>query len=89
MKILKCHICKSVPLIIKEPYVTVDGKKKCEYSLECPLCRDTRGNKNGTFRFGSKVTAIKRWNDMVSRNKGETIENCWPMWLKKKLNRYK
>lgn len=88
MKPLPCHICKSEPTLLKEPY-TKDGKEKCEYSLECPLCRDKRGNKNGTYRFLSKATAVKRWNTMVTMYKGETLEDVWPAWLKKKHNRYK
>lgn len=89
MNILKCHICKSEATVQKRPYVSQDGKDKCEYWLECPLCRDGKRRKHRTFCYSSKATAVKKWNEMVKRNKGETLESVWPLWLKKKHNRYK
>jgi hypothetical protein len=75
--------------VVKHHYTTTTGKQKTEYHLECPLCRDKKGRKNQTYFYGTKITAVKHWNDMVIRNKSETIELVWPTWLKKKLNRYK
>lgn len=89
MNVSKCHICKSKPLIIKHSYGT-EERKKFKYKLECPLCRDKKGRKNGTKFYTSKTLAVKHWNDMVELYKGEEkLEQIWPLWLKKKHNRYK